>query len=368
MASISARPLAWLPVWRLDPWLLGLLALLMGLGLAVLYSAGEQDMSLVWRQIVRLGVGVVVLVIMAHLPPRFLQVWAPWLFALAVLLLLATVFFGVGRGAQRWLDIGIMRFQPSEIMKLALPLMLATYLAQRPLPPDWRDTLLAFAMIGVPFGLIVTQPDLGTAILVGASGMILLFLAGLRWRVIGGLGIAVAALLPVAWAQLHDYQRNRVLTFLDPERDPLGEGWNIIQSKIAVGSGGLTGKGWQSSTQSHLEFLPEPHTDFIFSVLAEEFGFLGVAVLLLVYGAIVLRSLYMASCCRDSFGRFLAGTMATMFFLYTAVNIAMVSGLLPVVGVPLPLISYGGTSAVTLLASFGLIMGLYSRRRFMDRV
>lgn len=368
MAAPGSRIIPWWPAWRLDGWLLAMLGALMVAGLFVLYSAGEQDIGLVWRQSVRLAVGVLVLAMMAHLPPRFLQVWAPWLFVVAILLLAATALFGVGRGAQRWLDLGFIRFQPSEAMKLALPLMLATFLARRPLPPGWADSLIALLLIAVPVLLIVTQPDLGTAVLVAASGLILLFLAGLRWRLIGLMAVALAAALPLPWINLHTYQQNRVLTFLNPERDPLGQGWNIIQSKIAVGSGGLTGKGWQASSQSHLEFLPEPHTDFIFSVLAEEFGFVGVVGVLALYAAIILRSLYMASRCRDSFGRLLAGSVAVMFFLYAAVNIAMVSGLLPVVGVPLPLVSYGGTSAVTLLAGFGLIMGLYSRRRFMDGI
>ncbi len=366
MATVHAPALPWFPTLRLDGWLLALLLLLMGAGLFVLYSAGEQDIGLVWRQAVRLGLGLGALLVMAHLPPRFLQIWAPWLFMLALLLLVATAFFGVGRGAQRWLDLGVLRFQPAEAMKLALPLMLASLMARRPLPPGWVDSAVALCLILVPVALIVNQPDLGTAVLVAASGLGLLFLAGLRWRLIFLMAGAVAAALPLAWVNLHGYQQNRVLTFLNPERDPLGEGWNIIQSKIAVGSGGLTGKGWQASSQSHLEFLPEPHTDFIFSVLAEEFGFLGVVALLVLYAAIILRAVYMASRCRDSFGRLLAGSVALMFFLYTAVNVAMVSGLLPVVGVPLPLVSYGGTSAVTLLAGFGLIMGLYSRRRFMD--
>ncbi|MFW5815962.1 MAG: rod shape-determining protein RodA [Wenzhouxiangella sp.] len=368
MAAVGPRIVPWRPAWRLDGVLLALLLALMGLGLLVLYSAGEQDIGLVWRQGVRLAMGLLVLVVMAHLPPRFLQVWAPWLFVLALLLLAATLLFGVGRGAQRWLDLGLVRFQPSEAMKLALPLMLATFLARRALPPGWKDSLIALALIGVPAALIVAQPDLGTAVLVAASGLVLLFLAGLGWRLIGLMTLVVAAALPLLWVNLHAYQQNRVLTFLNPERDPLGQGWNIIQSKIAVGSGGLAGKGWQESSQSHLEFLPEPHTDFIFSVLAEEFGFIGVVVVIALYAAIILRSLHMASRCRDSFGRLLAGSVATMFFLYAAVNIAMVSGLLPVVGVPLPLVSYGGTSAVTLLAGFGLIMGLHSRRRFMDGV
>ena len=366
MPAPGQSTMPWLPAWRLDGVLLTLLLALMTIGLVVLYSAGEQNLGLVWRQVIRLGVGLGALVVMAHLPPRFLQVWAPWLFALALLLLIATVFVGVGRGAQRWLDLGFIRFQPAEAMKLALPLMLAAFLAKRPLPPRWMHTGLALILIALPVMLIVSQPDLGTAVLVAASGLGLLFLAGLRWRLIALMGLGLAAALPLLWVNLHAYQQSRVLTFLNPERDPLGQGWNIIQSKIAVGSGGLTGKGWQASSQSHLEFLPEPHTDFIFSVLAEEFGFAGVVAVLGLYAAIILRALFMASRCRDAFGRLLAGSVALMFFLYVAVNVAMVSGLLPVVGVPLPLVSYGGTSAVTLLAGFGLIMGLYSRRRFMD--
>ncbi len=350
---------------RLDPWLTGSLLALMGFGLLVLYSATDQDGGMVVRQAVRLGFGVVVLLVLAQLPGRLMQQWAPWLFLLAVLLLVAVWLFGVGRGAQRWLDLGVIRFQPAEAMKLALPLMLATVLARRPLPPGWLDLGLCLALIGVPVGLIVVQPDLGTAVLVGASGLCILFLAGLRWRLIFAMAAAVAAALPLVWFNLHAYQQSRVLTFLNPERDPLGQGWNIIQSKIAVGSGGLGGKGWLEGSQSHLEFLPEPHTDFIFSVFAEEFGFVGVLALLALYALIVLRGLYLAANCRDTFGRLLGGSLVLMFFFYLAVNVGMVSGLLPVVGVPLPLISYGGTSAVTLLAGFGIVMGLYSRRRFM---
>lgn len=356
----------WLPRWRMDPLLTGLILVLMVFGLMVLYSATEQDAGMVWRQAVRFGLGLAVMMVLVQLPPRVLQFWAPWLYLAAVVLLVAVWLFGVGRGAQRWLDLGILRFQPSEAMKIALPLMLAALMARRPLPPGWLDLGLAVILIGLPVGLIMLQPDLGTSLLVGASGLCILFLAGMRWRLILSLaGLALAA-LPVLWFQLHDYQKSRVLTFLNPERDPLGQGWNIIQSKIAVGSGGLSGKGWTAGSQSHLEFLPEPHTDFIFSVLAEEFGFIGVVAVLLLYAAIILRGFYLASRCRDSFGRLLAGSLVFMFFLYLLVNVAMVSGLLPVVGVPLPLVSYGGTSAVTLLAGFGLVMGLYSRRRFMD--
>jgi rod shape determining protein RodA len=365
---LNALPLDRRGLWsmvRLDPWLLLLLAALMGMGLLVLYSATEHDLGTVWRQAVRLGVGIVAMVVMAQLPPHLLRQWAPWAYGLAVGLLLAVALIGVGQGAQRWLDLGVIRFQPSEAMKLALPLMVAALLARRPLPPSTADLLACLALIALPVALIQSQPDLGTSILVGLSGLCILFLAGLRWRVILGLGGLALAALPVLWYLMHDYQRNRVLTFLDPERDPLGAGWNIIQSKIAVGSGGLSGKGWTQGSQSHLEFLPEPHTDFIFAVLAEEFGFVGVILMLALYGLIILRGLHLASRCRDSFGRLLAGSMVFMFFVYLMVNVGMVSGLLPVVGVPLPLVSYGGTSAATLLAGFGLVMGLHSRRRFM---
>lgn len=354
-----------LPRWRIDPWLLIMLLVLMVLGAMVLYSATEQNAGMVWRQSVRLAMGLAALVLLAHLPPRLLRLWAPWLFLIALAMLVAVLLFGVGRGAQRWLDLGVVRFQPSEAMKLALPLMLALLFDRRPLPPNWRTLLMAAVVIALPVALIVMQPDLGTSVLVGASGLCMLFLAGLRWRLILAMLAALAAAAPLLWLNLHQYQRHRILTFLNPESDPLGQGWNIIQSKIAVGSGGLTGKGWLAGSQSHLEFLPEPHTDFIFSVLAEEFGFVGVAIMLVLYAAIIGRGMFMASQCRDSFGRLLAGTLVFMFFLYVAVNIGMISGLLPVVGVPLPLVSYGGTSAVTLLAGFGIVMGLYSRRRFM---
>jgi rod shape determining protein RodA len=355
----------WLTRLRLDPVLTGLLLALMGLGLMVLYSAVEQNAAMVWRQSLRLSLGMAVLLVVVQIPPRHLRIWAPWLFAAVVVLLIAVAAIGVGQGAQRWLDLGVIRFQPSEAMKLALPLMLAAVLARRPLPPGWLDLLIATAVISVPVALIMIQPDLGTAVLIASSGLCILFLAGLRWRLILTAAGALAAALPAFWVNLHQYQKSRVLTFLNPERDPLGEGWNIIQSKIAVGSGGLLGKGWTGGSQSHLEFLPEPHTDFIFSVLAEEFGFVGVVGVLALYGAIILRALFLAERCRDSFARLLAGSLVFMFFLYLVVNVGMVCGLLPVVGVPLPLISYGGTSAVTLLAAFGLVMGLHSRRRFM---
>jgi rod shape determining protein RodA len=337
----------------------------MALGLAVLYSAGDADSGLVWRQAVRLGLGVVLMLVASQITPAWYRRWAPWLYAAGVALLVAVLLVGVGRGATRWLDIGFMRFQPAEIMKIAVPLMLATWLHRKPLPPGLLDVAICLVLIAVPMLLIAIQPDLGTALLVASGGGMVVFLAGVRWRWIGLAAALAVAAAPLLWTMLHDYQKNRVLTFLDPESDPLGQGWNIIQSKIAVGTGGLAGRGWLDSTQSRLEFLPEPHTDFILSVLAEEFGFVGVAVLLALYAAILLRAMFLASRARDPFGRMLGASLAFLFFVYLLVNAGMISGVLPVVGVPLPLISYGGTSAATLLAGFGIIMSLYSRRKML---
>ncbi len=350
---------------RIDPVLTGLLVAVMAIGLAVIYSASDQDTGTVIRQLVRYGAGFAVLLLATQVPANVYRSWAPWVYFIGLLLLVAVLFAGVGRGAQRWLDLGIVRFQPAEIMKLAVPMMMAAWLHARPLPPGLFSIGGALALMAVPVLLIARQPDLGTAVLVGAGGLGVLFLAGLRKRYIFGMAVALLAAIPAVWVNLLDYQKNRVITFLNPESDPLGQGWNIIQSKIAVGSGGLTGKGWLAGSQSHLEFLPEPHTDFAFSVLAEEFGFVGVVVVLGLYLAIISRALFLAGQCRDSFSRMFCGGLVVLFFLYVAVNAGMVSGLLPVVGVPLPLISYGGTSAVTILAGFGIIMGLYSRRRFM---
>jgi rod shape determining protein RodA len=350
---------------RLDPVLIALLLVLIALGLVILYSASNQDMGAVYRQAVRLGVGLVAMMAVSQVPPRILRLWAPWLYGIGIIMLLATWGLGVGRGTQRWLDLGFMRFQPSELMKLAVPMMVAWYLHTRTLPPGWKVTLVCLAILLVPALLIVRQPDLGTALLVAASGMFTLYLAGLRWRVILAMaGLAVMA-APALWFVMAEYQRNRVRTFLDPEADPLGHGWNIIQSKIAVGSGGLSGKGWLEGTQSHLEFIPERHTDFILAVLSEEFGLFGVAVLMLLYLAIIGRGLYIASVARYTDARLLAGALSLTLFVYVLVNGAMVSGLLPVVGVPLPLISYGGTSAVTLLAGFGIMLSIYGHRKFI---
>ncbi len=358
-----------IPVWvkwpQLDvPLLLGLV-LLMGFGLLVLYSASGESMEVVYRQATRLGVGLAVLLLLSQVPPHILRIWTPWMYMVGLVLLLATWFVGVGRGADRWLDLGLFRFQPSEVMKLAVPMMMAWYLHPRRLPPEPVSILVSFAIMAVPAVLIARQPDLGTALLVAVSGGFSLFLAGLQWRVIAVFAGLAAAGAPALWLVMHEYQRNRVRTFLDPESDPLGSGWNIIQSKIAVGSGGLTGKGWLNGTQSRLEFIPERHTDFILAVLSEELGLLGVLFLLAVYLFIVGRGLYVASLARDTYARLLAGSLSLTFFVYVLVNAGMVSGLLPVVGVPLPLISYGGTSIVTLLAGFGILMSIFGHRNFI---
>ncbi len=358
-----------LPGWvswpRLDvPLLLGLL-MLMVFGLVVLYSASGESADVVYRQGARLGVGLLALLVLSQVPPHVLRIWTPWLYAAGVALLLATWAAGVGRGAGRWLDLGVLRFQPSEIMKLAVPMMMAWYLHPRRLPPDTVTAVISCLILAAPALLIARQPDLGTALLVATSGCFALFLAGLRWRVIIGLAAAAAAAAPALWLVMHEYQRNRVRTFLNPESDPLGSGWNIIQSKIAVGSGGLTGKGWLNGTQSRLEFIPERHTDFILAVLSEELGLLGVLFLFALYLFIAARGLHIATMARNTFARLLAGSLSLTFFVYVLVNAGMVSGLLPVVGVPLPLVSYGGTSVVTLLAGFGILMSIYGHRNFI---
>ena len=347
------------------PLLTGLL-LLCGFGLVVLYSASGEDFGQVQRQMIRLGLAFVVMLIAAQIAPSTLQRWSPWLYGLGVLMLVAVLVFGeVGKGAQRWLNLGIIRFQPSELVKLAVPLMIAWYLADKKLPPSWRNLFVAAVLIVAPVLMIAKQPDLGTSLLVASAGIFALFLAGISWRLIFGFIGAAAAAAPVLWYLMRDYQRQRVLTFLDPEKDPLGAGYHIIQSKIAIGSGGMYGKGWLNGTQSQLDFLPERHTDFIFAVLSEEFGLVGVLILLGLYLFIIARGLYIATRAQDTFNRLLAGSLTLVFFVYLFVNTGMVSGLLPVVGVPLPLVSYGGTSLVTLMAAFGMLMSIHTHRRLL---
>jgi rod shape determining protein RodA len=351
---------------HLDLPLLTGLILLCGFGLIILYSATGQDLDQLRRQLIRLGLAFAVLFVLAQVPPNQLRRWSPWLFLVGLLMLVAVLLFGeVGKGAQRWLDLGLFRFQPSELVKLTVPMMVAWYLAENPLPPTLNRLLVASVLVFLPAILIAKQPDLGTALLVASAGIFVLFLAGVSWRLIGSLIALSGALAPLVWYLMRPYQRQRVITFLNPESDPLGTGYHIIQSKIAIGSGGLYGKGWLNGTQSHLEFLPERSTDFIFAVLAEEFGLIGVLLLLALYLFIILRGLYIASQAQDTFSRLLAGSLTLVFFVYLFVNTGMVTGMLPVVGVPLPLVSYGGTSLVTIMAGFGILMSVHTHRKLL---
>ena len=346
------------------PLLIGLLSL-MTLGLFVVYSAGGQEIDIVIRQLVRLGIALVVMVIVAQIPPMSYQKWAVPFFILGLLLLVSVLLFGhVGKGAQRWLDLGFVMFQPSEIMKLVMPITIAWYVSQYELPAKMSHIITAFILVLIPTLLIAKQPDLGTSLLIACSGIFVIFLAGASWRLITICVGLASGFAPILWFFLmKGYQKQRVLTFLNPEQDPLGSGYHIIQSKIAIGSGGIHGKGWLQGTQSQLEFLPERHTDFIFAVFSEEFGLIGVAILLSVYLAIVIRGLFIAINAQQAFTKLLAGSLTLTFFVYVFVNIGMVSGLLPVVGVPLPLVSYGGTSMVTLMAGFGIIMAISTNKR-----
>ena len=353
---------------HLDPWLLLLLVLVSAGGLVVLYSGADASIDAVKSQAVRFGVAFLALFIFAQLDPAVYRRWSPWMYVAGMAGLVAVLVIGVGaKGAQRWLALpGLPRFQPSEIMKLVVPMMAAWYLARHYLPPRFRHVCIAVGLVVIPMGLIIQQPDLGTALLVGAAGMFVVFFAGLSWKLISGFFALLGIAAPLMWHfVMRDYQKQRVLTLLDPQSDPLGAGWNIIQSTTAIGSGGWGGKGWLQGTQSHLEFLPESHTDFIVAVLAEEFGFVGILFMLAMYLLIILRCFYIAVNAQDSFSRLLAGALTMTFLVYIVVNIGMVSGLLPVVGVPLPLISYGGTSIVTLMSAFGVLMAIHTHRRMI---
>lgn len=355
-----------LTIIHIDALLLLGLFVLLGIGLMVLFSAGDQSTALIIKQLLRMATAFFVLLVLANIHPDRIRDFSYILYGIGLILLLAVLFVGhEGKGSQRWLDLGFFRFQPSELMKLAVPLLVACYLAKHSLPPTiWRLTI-GLIMIIIPSFLIAKQPDLGTALLIASSGLIVVFLSGISWRIIIGFIVACSAALPTLWYVMYDYQRQRVLTFINPESDPLGAGYHIIQSKIAIGSGGLFGRGWLEGTQSHLAFLPERSTDFIFSVIAEEFGLVGSGLLLFLYLLVAARCLYIASQAQTSFARLLAGSISMTFLVYVFVNVAMVSGLLPVVGVPLPLISYGGTSMVTLLAGFGILMSIHTHRRMM---
>lgn len=349
---------------HLDMPLLAGLLLLSAISLVVLYSAGGQDGQLLVRQLLRFGLAFSLMLVLAQVPPHRFQQVAPWLFGAGLLLLIAVFLFGAhAKGAQRWLQIGGMRFQPSEIMKLAVPLMVAWYLGDKPLPPSLLRATVTLALIAVPVALIAKQPDMGTAVLTASAGLFVLLLSGLRWRVIGGAALLLGVATPLLWRMMHDYQRQRLLTFLDPEKDPLGAGYHILQSTIAIGSGGVFGKGWLNGTQSYLDFIPERTTDFVFAVYGEEFGLIGALLLLALFLFVIVRGLIIAYDAQTNFTRLLAGGLILSFFTYILVNIGMVTGLVPVVGVPLPLISYGGTSLVTLMASFGILMSIHTHRK-----
>ncbi|MBB3229505.1 rod shape-determining protein RodA [Halomonas stenophila] len=368
LSGMSRRRSLWERI-HLDPWLLAMLLVLMLSGLVVLYSASGQRLDVVIAQGVRFGVALTGMVIIAQFTPATLLRWALPAYLAGMAMLVAVEVMGdMGMGAQRWLVIpGVVRFQPSEMMKLAVPMMVAAWLSRRELPPGWQDLVVCAVLIGAPVLLIARQPDLGTSLLVAMAAVFVILLAGLSWRVILLLGGLAASALPLLWMTMHAYQRQRVLTLLDPQSDPLGAGWNIIQSTTAIGSGGLWGKGWLQGTQSQLEFLPERHTDFIVAVLGEEFGLVGMLAFLALYLMIVCRGLWLAGAAQETFGRLLAGSIILTFFIYVFVNVGMVSGILPVVGVPLPLVSYGGTSSVTLLAGFGILMAIHSHRRLLPR-
>ncbi len=343
------------------------LALISAYGLIVLYSASGQSVPTILRTIMRIILGAAAMLVLARVNPNVLRRTTPWLYVIGVFLLVVVAAFGhIGLGAQRWLSLGIIRFQPSELMKLAVPMMCAWYLHERALPPSFGSLVLLAGLILVPVGLVAVEPDLGTAALIGVAGVLVIIMAGLQLRIMGALLALGAAGAWLGWGFMHDYQRKRVLTFIDPQTDPLGAGYHIIQSTIAIGSGGIFGKGWMNGSQAQLDFLPERSTDFIFAVIGEEFGMLGVSLLLVLYMFVTARAIYLAMQTQDTFARLLAGSLALTFFVYVFINAGMVTGLLPVVGGPLPLVSYGGTSVVTLLAGFGILMALYSHRKLIS--
>jgi rod shape determining protein RodA len=349
----------------IDGPLMGFTTLLLLVALGIMASASPERMT---AQIVNLAVALVVMRVVAQMPPQRLMHLALPIYVVGVLLLIAVALFGdISKGARRWLNLGFMRIQPSELMKIAMPLMLAWYFQKHESMLRLKDYAVATLILLVPVALIIKQPDLGTSVLVLAAGFYVIFLAGLPWKVIIGLIAAAAAAAPFAWGMLHDYQRQRIFTLLDPEKDPLGKGFHIIQSTIAIGSGGILGKGWGQGTQAQLEFIPERHTDFIFAVYSEEFGLLGNLVLLVLYALLIGRGLLIAANAATLFARLLAGSITLIFFTYAFVNMGMVSGILPVVGVPLPLISYGGTALVTLCLGIGILMSIHKNRMLVQK-
>ncbi|PUA28853.1 MAG: rod shape-determining protein RodA [Cellvibrio sp. 79] len=364
-ARAFSRPTRLAERFHIDFFLLLLLLALTTIGLTVLYSASGHNLPSVEKQGSFFMIAYATMFVVAQIPVDFMRRMAPFAYVGGVFLLLAVTIFGdISMGAQRWLQLGSFRFQPSEIMKLAMPITIAAYLSSGHLPPRFTRVIAVLVLIGIPTALIIEQPDLGTSILVATSGLMVLFFSGLLWRYIAAAVVIFgASLWPIWHYMLHDYQRQRVLTMLDPTQDPLGTGWNIIQSKTAIGSGGLSGKGWMEGTQSRLDFLPEGHTDFIIAVMSEEFGLFGVILLLTIYSLVIIRGLTIAVKSQNTFGRLLAASVSSTFFVYVFVNMGMVSGMLPVVGVPLPLISQGGTAIVALFAGFGILMAISTEQK-----
>jgi rod shape determining protein RodA len=367
LARLPFRRIVWRIGEGIDASLMVIVATLVMLGLATLFSASYDTPGRLVNQLLNLALAVGAMWVVAQVPPQTMMRFAVPAYIVGIALLVAVALAGdIVNGARRWLNVGFARFQPSEMMKLALPLMLAWYFHTNESTLRLRQYIVAGILLAVPVGLILRQPDLGTAALVGTAGFFVIYFAGMSWRVMGGFAAAGAAALPLAWGFLHDYQKRRVLTLLDPTQDPLGAGYHIIQSTIAVGSGGLAGKGWLNGTQSHLEFIPERHTDFIFAVYSEEFGLIGNLVLLMLYALLIARGLMIAASAATLFGRLLAGAIALQFLVYAFVNMGMVSGVLPVVGVPLPFVSYGGTALLTLFIGIGMLMSIQRHRTLLQ--
>jgi rod shape determining protein RodA len=349
----------------LDMPLVATILMLLSLSIIVIFSAGGENTALLTRQSLRIGFAIFLMLVFSRISPRSLMLWSPYVYGLGLLLLFIVLGFGIiGKGAQRWIDLGLFRFQPAEIMKLGVPMMVAWVMTRSTLPPKIPYLIVSVCIVLLPTVLVTQQPDLGTAILIASTGIMVIFLAGIGWKLIVAVVLVVGATAPLLWVfVLHAYQQRRILTLFDPWKDPLGAGYHTIQSMIAIGSGGVSGKGWLAGTQSQLEFIPERSTDFIFAVYAEEFGLMGVLLLLSLYLFLVFRGLMIAFYAQDTYSRLLAGALSVTFFFYVFVNIGMVSGILPVVGVPLPLISYGGTSMVTLMIGFGMLLSIQGHKK-----
>lgn len=351
---------------HIDSFLISCLLFTLLVGLFVLYSASGQSFNRVTAQLINIGAAMIAMWVAANIQPQLLERIAVPAYISGVLLLVGVALFGdISHGARRWLDLGFITIQPSEIMRIAAPMMLAWFFARREASPRIRDFIIAALLLAIPVILIMKQPDLGTSLMITASGFYVLFLAGLSWKFLLGGAVSIGALAPIFWSMLHDYQRRRIEILIDPTQDPLGAGYHTIQATIAIGSGGVTGKGWLNGTQSQLDFLPERTTDFIIAVFGEEFGLIGNLLLLILFSLIIVRGMVIAGQAQSTFSRLLAGSITFTFFTYAFVNIGMVSGILPVVGVPLPLISYGGTSMVSLFACFGILMSIRTHKKLV---